>query len=1500
MSTLPVPIQHEAQPADARVVARPHLLRPQELVQAHVQAGQSIREVLGGEWGHLEVTLNDRPVPRAAWADTRLRTGDVLFVSAVPQGTGNEGLRTLAIIAVALAAPGIAAAVAPGLGLSVGVVQAGITMAGMLAVNALIPPQIPKPEAVSQNRYTRLTGSANQANPFGVLPRLYGRFRFHPPLAANTYTEQVGADQYLRMLLCLGYGPLEIGGLEAGPGRAKLTQASGIAADAIKIGDTNIGAFEDVEYEIGTIDQITLYTQDITETQPNAALDLQATSGDDQWHTDNVVVTRTTAAATDEISLDIVFPFGFWSMGSDGKLNRGYDAPPADGIWETQPDTVEFRIEYAPTGSGTWTTVVDPLVVYGPKKDPFSISRRWRVTRGQYDVRVTRIRTYTRDFETHFHDAVWTALRSIQASQPWTNSDGAVMALRIKSTDQLSGIVDRLSVEATAILPAWNGSAWVETATRSPAWAYADALRGAQVQHPVPDSRLDLAELQAWDTWCAANGVYYDWVHDKDETVLERLRAIASTGRAAFGMHDTKFSVVRDVAGGTPVAAITPRNSWGFRGSRIFPDMPHAVKVRFVDPATWQQAERIVYDDGYDAGSATVFEVLETQGVTDAEQAWKEGRYHLAQLRLRPERFTVNQEVQHLRVTRGDVVDLSHDVILVGLGVGRIKSRTLNIGGETTAVVVDDRVTMEAGKTYAAKLWRADGTAVLQTVVTVAGTSSALTFTTPVAGLADGDLLQFGESGAETIECKVLEIQYHPDLTATLHLIPHAPAIYAADSGTIPAYDPGITLPPELQRPPAPIIRSIVSGEGTLVMQPSGVYAPGAAITWSMPPTAIDIDLAEVRWTTDGGSTWERRQIGPNENPVIIPAPEESDLEAQMRVRSIWQLWSEWSAAATLTVGTFTAQDVTDLSVAQALNTPQTPAQNLCTLTITVTPPAGDATWAAGALYYRAVGITSTYTRAGETDDADQVRMTVPMDGTTYELQIRSISTRGVESLDGYSEQFQVADSTGGVLLAAGNYIGIAKASWSDTTAGWFAGFDAGVPAWVVGDASEFIRFKQGVGTEFSGTITALDGSAFIAGTYPAGDYVLIDQDGITGVDAILGTTFRLPTDGSPPVFSSGRILEAEYQVYTSGVIKTADDPATDGGVLINNTGVKGYDINGDLTFHLDADTGIVTAFTANLTGGYLKRGADEILIDFANRRYTVGDETYGGPGEQTEYNGGFPRKYLGDGADKFLEFDSAAGIFVLGPGIDLIGAESFKSVSYYSVISGLMPSTWFANDGVSIGATPQVDNTPHFRLLSSSSSIIMSVRTKQTLNLHWDQPTSVSGLDLSSVDLTKRRFTGRIKITLPTTTGAGSSSYVTFGNGSCGATLDPAFTSGFGFQLVTTAADVSVVKLRPWSGNGIGVYYGTETTLTPAPASTYIIEFEAEVVEQYISGVTNGSVRFRFNGGSWDTINVAPRGADVAAAIRNFSVCSYITDIEDEAIVLIEVGRIKTLYEPW
>jgi len=203
-----------------------------------------------------------------------------------------------------------------------------------------------------------------------------------------------------------------------------------------------------------------------------------------------------------------------------------------------------------------------------------------------------------------------------------------------------------------------------------------------------------------------------------------------------------------------PKMVISPRNSFDFNFELGSVDTPEGLRVQFVDDRTFENTERLVFDDGFDENNATKFETLQAKGVTNPDQAHKYGRFHLAQQRLRPEKYNFSQDVQHLRYQRGDLLTMQHDVISVGIGAGRIK----NVISDTEIEI--DEVFVDEGESYGVKIQHQDGTISVVGATPGAGaTNTSIALDSAVSKTNPDDLVIFGELGKESIDVKVNQIE---------------------------------------------------------------------------------------------------------------------------------------------------------------------------------------------------------------------------------------------------------------------------------------------------------------------------------------------------------------------------------------------------------------------------------------------------------------------------------------------------------------------------------------------------------------------------------------------------------------------------------------------------------------------------------------------------------------------------------------------------------------------
>jgi len=809
-------------------------------------------ETAGLSNANLSIYCEDDLIPRAKWGSFKIRQNKIITVFVFPSGGGDgkNPMRTIlmvATLALAVAAPYMApAAWNMGAGtIGGGFLSAGVGIAGSLAVNAICPPPAIDAGGFASNMGIQnsfsITGTKNRSAPFGTVPKIYGTHRIFPPLSSKPYTELIGNDQYIRMLFCLGLGDLDL--------------------SEHKIGETAIADFDDCEIVVGTTENLpSIYETNVQQDDYNNLLpswEYQTGSGGWPTHVDTEWTVITAAVNASEIIFDLTAPQGLFYLDRYVPNNKhalgitlaAQKSVSGSGVWESIP---EFQ-EVIPV----WPWTTNRIGMVG--EDGTALRQSFRLSVDpdeQWEIRIRRIwlsiaggdSVWAQDpcHEDHsdylYNDLYWSSMRSVivtsDSDAPVKAPNMNLVALRIKATEQLSGIVDTYNCVASAKLKTYDGSAWTAPlTTSSPAWAYVDVLTGDANKRPLANSRLDADAFKTWADWCTANSFEFNGVLNSKSTVFEVLRKIAPTGRGAYAVVDGQYSIVHDIPQTFCVQHFTPRNSWGYKGSKVFSDEIHAFKMPFLNrEESWLPDEMVVYADGYTDANASKFEKLEVPGITDADHLWKTGRYYIANAQLRPEKHILYVDVENLRCTRGDLVKVSHDVPCWGLGWGRVKTIHLS-GDDVDEVTTDETFTFETGKTYVARFRTLNNESVLANLVNPGtGEYTTLSFSAPVTGVDVGDLIMFGETDEESVDHIIYSIEPLNDLTARLTLIDAAPGVHTADSGTIPAFDPHITQPVDITLlPPAkPVIDSIISDQAVIISSGNGALVTQMVINFTV------------------------------------------------------------------------------------------------------------------------------------------------------------------------------------------------------------------------------------------------------------------------------------------------------------------------------------------------------------------------------------------------------------------------------------------------------------------------------------------------------------------------------------------------------------------------------------------------------------------------------------------------------------------------------------------
>lgn len=794
--------------AECTVVARPHPFCQRPSVVA-ITAGKTIQQILdealdGADCpATLRVEVGGYEVPAKLWAKVRPKAGTQIALTVMPAGgdDGNKWLRTILMIVVVVVAWYAAPYVAGAIGVSAsytGVIASGLTMLGTMAVNALVPP--PKPslgaDSAPTERQFALTGTQNRINPFGPIPLVVGDMRYYPTHAVLPYTEEIGAARYMRCMFDLGHGNLDV--------------------DDIRIGETSIDEFDNVQYEVTTTP--TLYTDDVFEEQLAISL------------SDGGNGVRTTQTLTDEICVVIDFS-GLIGMNKKGK-----------------PVAVDVSIDvaYRAVGDTTWITPSGIRAnnwsggkVRMSKRGPFPVSLEWDVPQGQYEVRVRRTTTDWKgsDPNVGLSDCAWSGLRSIRHTNPSVTGT-TKLVVRIQATEQLQGTLQTVNCRVRQRVPVLVDDAWVVQPSTNPAWIVRWLLTSCPaISVHLGDAHIDDIAFSEFADFCDARELGASMVIDSGMSMADAVDTLLSAGMGARSLRDGKVSIVWDREDAEPVGVMTPANYKSFSSQRVFVDMPHGLKVKFTNSERdYITDEIVVIDDGYSyrgkdargvasaAPEATRFEALDLVAARGAQDAWRVARHQMAQAKFRPVTHTMETDIEMLRYTRGDVLTVMDDVMDWGVASGRVKSITGSV------VVTDNLAEIDGDSSLSMVIVSTQtGNRFVSACTSSAPDTFTLSETIP-GTVAPGDVFYIGSTERQTRDLIVLGVQPSNDLTASIKLAASAPEIADYIDNPPDSILSEVTGLTYMDPPDPPRITVILSSQKASPTSDSGTTQPAAVV----------------------------------------------------------------------------------------------------------------------------------------------------------------------------------------------------------------------------------------------------------------------------------------------------------------------------------------------------------------------------------------------------------------------------------------------------------------------------------------------------------------------------------------------------------------------------------------------------------------------------------------------------------------------------------------------
>ena len=876
----------------ASLIAQPHPFSSHERIITTLPPGLTIGEGLDEiDWPlrldqFTHITVDGVEILRPEWDTRALVAGEQMIATVMPQG-GEGGSKQIigliAIVAISLVAPYAGALIT---GAEVGSIAAniaamGVTLVGSLAVGALLrPPGLalgssPTGEATPQ--YS-MQGQANIASPYGPIPRVYGRQRVKPRIAAEPYTVNLYNDNFLFVLYDFGYGPLQL--------------------EDLRIGDTPVLDFQGADYRIHENfvegSPLELYTNDTHSESLQADIS-------DQSHAS---ITRATPAGAVFLVLEVTAPQGQFYQNKGGEANGttnvftlyldGVPTPPTTG-YTNRPNTYAYAIDTA--------SVIQGGAGPSTHRNPFSASFFYPMPQDGAPHTITITPGFAGSSDpAHIYTMILIAIRTYSAFAPIApRVPHTIVELRVRASGQLSGMIESFSAMATSKLQPWLNF-WSEPiATRNPAWIYLDILRGTANNRPVPDERIDLPAILAWAEECntpppndPAGNFTCDITFDAPTTVRDALQMVAAAGRAAPAMRDLKVSVIRESAVPAPMQLITPRNSWNFNASMNYIDPPHALKIQYLSEITWEKEELTVYADGYDGSNASKFESLDLPGTCRAQQAWRFGRYYLAAGMLRRERGAVSMDVENLIAQRGDQVLVAHDVLEVGGPAARVLTINYGLG---TIVLDSDLVTANVSGIRVRRT--SGGLTGPMPVLDVIGVNALRIGVGDAQQIEVGDLIVYGIVNQITGDYLVESIEPGQDLTATVRFIEHRPEILQADTGPIPPRVPKPGTTPDGSLLP---VTGLAITATTVIVGGQALYE--FRLSWNASPLAARYVVSALE---PGG--WV--QVGETAEPAFVDLKGWQQVTAGERTYSVIPL-GRLGAAGNMAVVSVTVNPSTD------------------------------------------------------------------------------------------------------------------------------------------------------------------------------------------------------------------------------------------------------------------------------------------------------------------------------------------------------------------------------------------------------------------------------------------------------------------------------------------------------------------------------------------------------------------------------------------------------------
>lgn len=647
-----------------------------------------------------------------------------------------------------------------------------------------------------------LRGQGNTNKLGQVIPSHYGRVKNWFDVAAKSYNQYIGNDQYQFSLYSAGHGDYDF--------------------EPFHIEDTPVDNFRDVTIEVYPPgERVTLFPDNVITSVEVGSIELFGPNEEDYEGDSGPFIANENETVATKIQVDIVLSKGLYFSNDDG----GLTTRTVTAIFEYQ------QIDDDGVAVGPWLTLTSfskTLATTTPQR--FTVEQD--VPEGRYQVRARR--TNDKD-ESHRsgNDLVWEAMRAfLPNTQEY--GDVTIIARRALATNNLNdNSSSRLNAYQTRKLEQYDDTTGMWSArlpTRNPVWAAIDVFK-AKYGGQLTDRFIDLVGLSVLRQVYDDRQDNFDWTFDNKTNVWSAAKLIFSVGRAIPMLNGSQVTAVRDEPKTLPTGVFTPDNiiqgsfSWDLSMFKLNDE--DGIELEYLDEDTWAP-ETVLCLIGNDTGLNP--KKVKLNGVINRNKAYREG------LHLRSKTLFQREVIKFKTGLEGHIpfvdslISIVHDVPRWG-NSGFVVSR------ENDILALADEVTFDGSSVHQILLRKRDGSGSGPFVVEPF--DERLTTTKVRVLEAFDDIIerpsteefmyfQFGVQGLYSKLARVRSIRPAGEGEITIEAVNNDDRIYSFDEQNAPAKDL-VGIPPGVPDLPVVTRLSVLSVPNVINrVQVAWAPAPGA------------------------------------------------------------------------------------------------------------------------------------------------------------------------------------------------------------------------------------------------------------------------------------------------------------------------------------------------------------------------------------------------------------------------------------------------------------------------------------------------------------------------------------------------------------------------------------------------------------------------------------------------------------------------------------------------